>query len=1035
MLTELEFLNASAGSGKTTKLIAKLKDLLLTYKASDLVAITFTESAAREIKERVIKEFAETDRVDEVSKINISTMHSFFSKILRENAILLNLSPNYQILDANNAASIIENIIQSVYIEFLNNSDYKFIYSVYSYENIKKILYKLNSKYYLIYKKLKTYEDYLEEENLYLLAYFKKTFTSFLDDYNNISKISETDIVENFTNEVKKTFLTLKDFEARFYQVLHNNEVEALKLLVNDLINLEISINNNYRPTSKFKNENETLAVLLKKSLKNIDTFLKSLKEDIQFFNSDFIKGSASVLSLFINMYQSFRTKYESFKKSIDSLDFDDLEILAYKLINENSDVAKKYKKKLKCILVDEFQDTNKLQVDLIFAISTKLFLVGDAKQSIYGFRNADLRVFNEVFNKYKDSSVSLNNNYRSSKGVINFVNEVSTLMFNDIKESEHFLNYENMIPTKNELGRVEIIDVSSEGRDHIKAELCTIKNIILKNKDEFCFDDYYILLKNNRYIPLISKYLSENNIPNTVVGEANYLEIFRLIYGVINGVLNPYNNFYFMELTRLPKFYLSEKFLYNFKDSLFYEEIFKKVEVNTTSSDDSLSLLNLQKLFENFKAKNFNNLCDILNFILNETGLVAAVNKFYGLNDLDLKYIILDLANNNADKNIYEFLDLLKKYKPKDDLSLLKNNKVKILTVHKAKGLENKVVIMPLLHLAKSSNEQLVISSDGDISIKLPINYTPVWKKSAKYDTISEDENKKQLFESMRLLYVALTRAKDSLYLISSFKEEVKEDAKFKWNDFIAKNFRDKITFHENILEPDNSLLLRKIYIDKNIYEPKTDTAIFTRKVFISQIKDFVYCPQLFLRNLIFDDYKTTLKENLFGKEVHESLENYNINSSEADTSKVNNFIKSELGIKVFAARNYLVEHDFLYEFNNLYFRGRIDRINIYEDSVWLIDYKTSIDENDNRLLSSLKAQIIFYAYYVKKTFLNKKIKISLIDVSKLNELIFDENIEHFMQNVLKEFLPFLEKKYYQVEEKNCHTCIVEDKCMFYKA
>lgn len=294
---DLEFINASAGSGKTTRLVNKITELLDIYKVSEIVAITFTNASAKEIKNRVLAKFIGSTREDEVLNLQISTMHSFFIKLLRENAVSINLNSDFKIIDESIKNELIELIFKDTYIYFLKDKDYKFIFSLYDYDSLKKVILKLLNKNYEI--NLKTEKEYFNDEISYMLNYFKAYVDKLKSNISIISEINKLAYQDNFANYLRELSEIFREIPFNdFYQ---NLNYENAKILFNYILNLEI--NNRKSPDKYWDEEN---AIIFKNAIKDIVSILKEIKKESEIFNLEFIKKSATELFKFSKFYKYF---------------------------------------------------------------------------------------------------------------------------------------------------------------------------------------------------------------------------------------------------------------------------------------------------------------------------------------------------------------------------------------------------------------------------------------------------------------------------------------------------------------------------------------------------------------------------------------------------------------------------------------------------------------------------------------------------------------------------------------------------------
>jgi ATP-dependent exoDNAse (exonuclease V) beta subunit len=399
-----------------------------------------------------------------------------------------------------------------------------------------------------------------------------------------------------------------------------------------------------------------------------------------------------------------------------------------------------------------------------------------------------------------------------------------------------------------------------------------------------------------------------------------------------------------------------------------------------------------------------------------------------------------------------------------KNDLTV--DNAVQLMTVHASKGLDFKIVILPCLHKAPNRQDLFVISQTGDISLKLRDQLGHDRRPTPNHSFIKEDEERAELAESKRVFYVASTRAKEELYYIGNFigalENRIKGDVanaikSSRWLDWMAQIFSKDIeeaVFAEGENKIQTKILRELIMLNDpaRLFEPipemirrKQVNAI--RRYSVSMIRDFAISPQTMLDNIIkSDNGKLATPTNAHGADVwgpdasgtstalvadtenaeqvgsiiHSMLENYSDEEALKNILKVlppktmdrvvkivKGFMDSEVGKKVFDATEYISEHGFLAKISGDVVTGRIDRINIYKDRIWVIDYKTGVDE---KMLEGYKAQMACYLYYAQQAYPGLPVTGSIIDVTKGRDITYGpDELTGWIEKVIKEMGEYL--------------------------
>lgn len=596
---------ANAGSGKTRVLVEKYIDIIINDSPKAALAITFTRKAAAEMRSRVVEDIearlidtkykADWKKIrnirEKLTNAEISTIHSFCSQLLKEFPIEANISPAFIELSESELAVIIRDSILNVSEEWLTNSDNEkknsafALFKLFGQKKIEDYLSHLYNNRYEANEILALYSAKTNQEIILAIkhSFFKEIVSDILSSFRKLLRIAEGfDCLEN------KETGQLNDFINGFNDVLSSIDKAIKNLDFDELIDSITTFNALQKQKISRKNStNYVLGRIYEKSVadefaQHIQDF-SSLQQLIPAFEneSDMINNARTLL----NIYKDVENEIESRKQEAGAMDFEDMLLLAGKLIND-PEVCRWLRMRYKHILVDEFQDTNPIQWKIIKNLiesfndntgGAKLFIVGDEKQSIYGFRNADIRIFNSareeiesaniseiktgslleelrnnigVFSdcspKEKAGSIKLLESFRMAPAPAAFINSVcSNFMKSDC--SVYDVDYDELIYAKNnpdiqnydtdrrlrlseEFGTVEIllniVDNGEKNTDKSNEAVLLakrLKNIVLnKEKKVYCNDgerpvcwsDIAVLVRNrNRIGTLVEKFV-EYGIP-----------------------------------------------------------------------------------------------------------------------------------------------------------------------------------------------------------------------------------------------------------------------------------------------------------------------------------------------------------------------------------------------------------------------------------------------------------------------------------------------------------------------------------------
>ena len=434
--------SASAGSGKTFTMISRAVRLIRERKTkvSRLVALTFTEAAALEMKEKLKKALFElivsggeefTEQISELDCADISTLHAFCGRVIREYFFACGVAPDFRILDANEAMEIKTTAINNLFKRLYEQKDGCFLQLLAKFKQGRK------------------------DENLKELVLTLYEKISGEIDYNEIlSKYDSLYTIENLDNSIMKIKAYYNDRMspvlselAYALDVFNGGErekaVAVTKTLYEDILN---SVKGDFFALKKYKNyplsfspspfgrnlseEEKTAREIVKASkeafVSSVERFSKDIADRQTYIDQlDSVKELSKSLS---ELIKAFCVEYESVKREENALDFSDLEHFCVKVL-KNQEIKEEIKAKYDYIFVDEYQDTNSVQELILTLISNNnLFMVGDDKQSIYGFRGCRPEIFTEKEKNLPSeggSALRLNYNFRSAKNVIDAVNTI----------------------------------------------------------------------------------------------------------------------------------------------------------------------------------------------------------------------------------------------------------------------------------------------------------------------------------------------------------------------------------------------------------------------------------------------------------------------------------------------------------------------------------------------------------------------------------------------------------------------------------
>ncbi|MDD4109658.1 MAG: 3'-5' exonuclease, partial [Prolixibacteraceae bacterium] len=545
-----------------------------------------------------------------------------------------------------------------------------------------------------------------------------------------------------------------------------------------------------------------------------------------------------------VNYYHDYRDKYSL-------LNFQDLLIKTARLLQNYSDVRRYFQKKYPVLLVDEFQDTDPLQAEIIFYLTGSdtrekdwqkivprpgsLFIVGDPQQSIYHFRRADIAVYQQVkglIEKSGGKTLQLNSNFRSLKSIADYLNPVFADLFS-AQQGEFQAQYASMEAIRDgQPGHLSGIRQLIIGKDRLKektiendaraiAQLIkkwvTQKYQITRREEEMHkgitsevdYNDFMILLRYKKGMDVYARVLSEYDIPATVTGSAsiNQSAGVRELLKLLRLLRDPENEVLLVAVLRGIFYGFSDEELYKFKDAggVFDFTAAIPTDIEQTVRDKiHLAFENLNCYYawskELLPTQTFSR-------ILTCTGLRAAshIQSEQIIQENELYYLLEYLQKLEMDR-FYTFTDMVAEIERlceagvEEEYDLqAESNTVRIMNLHKAKGLEAPIVFLAIpfnnkRHAPDFHVQRRSAAPAGHFIVKKTNDYGngKIIAKPAKWEDYSQTETLYLKAEETRLLYVAATRAKN-LLIISSLGKEAIHNENIPWGPLL-KEIREEM-------------------------------------------------------------------------------------------------------------------------------------------------------------------------------------------------------------------------------------------------
>lgn len=843
--------SAAAGSGKTAVLVQKIIELITNSEnpvdVDRLLVVTFTRAAASEMKERVmlaIDSLLEENPCDVnllrqrqlIYKANISTIDSFCIDIAREYFYNLDIKQDFRIAD-NNELVVLENDAMEATLDYFyenGGDEFKNLVNSFSSPRDDKVLIDVISRVYVFLRSHPFPEKWLEDKlsmynadgrvsdsvwgkEIIKYAVSAVEYCQKICLAGNIT-IQETDGLSS--GSVPALFLDYKSFLDKLSVRLKEGSWDDISKLILNFTNGKLVF------PKKF--DDEVIKNQIKNCRDNIKSTIDSLKK-LFAWNEQQCKEDISRLAPLVNTLFKCVTYYsekiEELKLDKNIADFSDIEHYMIKLFVRDyssdkipvlTDIAGEVSKRFDYIMVDECQDVNEVQ-DLIFrSISrneSNLFMVGDVKQSIYGFRQAMPEIFLSRKNAYSlydeeknsyPAKIILDKNFRSRKGVANGINFIfSRLMSEEVGDMEYsgeeMLNPAASFPEKDDLEiNLTLIDRDSydsqidftvlEAR-YIATQIQKMvlsKYQITENGSQRAvqYRDFAILLRSaSKTSETYVNELMAMGVPAYSETKGSFFDSreIKVMLNFLRVLDNPVQDIPLLSVMMSPIYGFSADDMAEIKCTEKHSNLYSAVSSSAEYNSKSKHFLEEISKLRTFAITH--SVEDLVREIYEVTGypsIISAVeprpNAVKNLNLLCEYAAQYELGGYKGLSAFIHYLDKMKDCNCDFEAGSLVNgeitNTVKVMSIHSSKGLE-----FPVCFLGATSkkfnrtdlNSDVLLHSDLGIGVKKRENLCRF--TTMPREGVALNIAKSQMSEELRVLYVALTRAKEKLFVVSSQK------------------------------------------------------------------------------------------------------------------------------------------------------------------------------------------------------------------------------------------------------------------------
>ena len=821
--------SAPAGSGKTKILVERILSLIKTegYFIDELLVLTFTEAAATEMKQRLLlaldQEILHSDgwikahlkenkaRLDQAYVMNF---HGFCGEILRKYGYLIGVDPGYEILADSEA--IQQQILDDLLEQWTNQEEIasfiQLYFPEYRYDGFKAWLlsiYRFShtmDDFHAFYQEVEDlYQEMIDQEDITTWRYFpvilsrlKKAAQEGLQYVEKTAQFAQDEGLETFMYRPEKQgkvgqkqpipYDALKDYYHHLLEILTVCQRETF--LQDCLKEPEKAYTMKYDEEIEKKTKDRFNDLKQKATKHFIETFESLIDQDVQ-QRTEILKTTLAHLRLLLGpqgLLEQFLERYQQYKHYHHLLDFNDLEKQAIALLEPQYGVSEVLYTKLKEIMIDEYQDTNKIQETLIQKIiafkepSIPCFMVGDMKQSIYRFRQADPELFKEKYDTFsqddqhmlqsKTRRIDLKYNYRSNKVVLDSINYLfNSLMDEQVgglayyQDPSAWLNYDYARKEKisgdlsfirqsvherlkhDRRFETEVLLVNKESEDarelqneeyeaHMVARrILELMKETLDDRDfkprGIHFKDMAILMRSTTSFLTFKKVFDQYHIPSQIVlsqGFKSTIEIENMLY-FLKALDDPYDDLALLSILRAPYAFTS-----------FRENQLTSIRLK----DKSSSLYTLLQNEEDEKIKQFleifealrgmsqtRSFYDLVSAIYEKTQYVQFVSGLLNGSQRKANLILwhkMVQERDSKDLTLRSLIDTFERMQdsPTATIPSSDDDSVVFMTIHKSKGLEFPIVFVSgLQHQFNMSDRQAKMMMDKHLGMSLKVRKT----------------------------------------------------------------------------------------------------------------------------------------------------------------------------------------------------------------------------------------------------------------------------------------------------------------------
>lgn len=899
---------ASAGSGKTSVMVKKIvDDVVKGVPVEDILVLSYTNASATDMRLKIINalfDVAKDESSKDVEKIRmeldnlpfseIGTMDSFLGRLIKENFEYLKISPKVKQMDENEADDMKRRAVKKV----MNDE----------YENRAEDFIRVASRTSGIVDDTPFSEIVLKIYDAISISprpeEFKEMLRSSVTDdpdsvYGKVVLGYYSDLATEILPFARRAVDVTNLSEAKAYDNALKNSIETLESLANARCSADAKavaesyVKPNFRGASPVISDDDKnlVKIIRDTTAKTLESLSENLFVDYSSYDVD---DGKTFMNVVMRVVDEFDKEYERLKKRENKIDFADLSKFAVKLLKDEAR-AEAVRKKFSLVFVDEYQDINPLQEEILLKITDgNLFMVGDVKQSIYAFRNADSKIFTDKKKSFESGETAgralpMTINFRSDKGVLKFVDRVFSGIMTmahggcDYQNESLFLKDGEIVDmadcarimlVKNDPAneRAEINGVYSvtahkrnSSPDEIKgyAEGCAvaeeIKEIVgtkhITKDNPLEYKDIAVLFKKRKSgADGFLRALADHGIPYASDGFTNGAgkKYVKELVCLLKAVDNSLDDLPFVGYLKSHFAGFSDeevaKVLKYFCASSVYESVKACAKSDFEISKKCQNALDF--LYDCREKSAFSCVKDFLYSVVGATAFDAYV--LAGENGKDDMTAVRKFIDDSAPySDVCSFVASIRNGEDNEYANIDDEvDAVKIMTVHASKGLEFPVVFLVRTDAGWDGDVKkgnIVFDRTLGAGIKLFDEDTRLKANSLAYNAINLEKKRREADENIRLLYVALTRAKNRIYVTGTTKKDIDAKLDFPVPVISSKSFLDLMTYAVAI---DESLLGLVKVVEPNVENPSEieKDALYLSKCddkvqkVLKTVLDFVY-------------------------------------------------------------------------------------------------------------------------------------------------------------------------------------------------